>query len=245
MNCRDVDELDAAFALGALDADERRAVLDHLETCPEPHTGIRELAGAGLALAAGERPVTPSPELRGRVMATIAATPQDHAGMAPAPAEERPSAFDWLRQAAWPRAAGFGALAAALVLAVGAGALWVQLGERDRALTAVAEALASGETAHRVEGEAGRGFVIETPGEGSTLVLGEVAALPADRLYELWLIDAGGTPVAVGTFTQDAGPVVVAVERDLADFAIFAVTIEAERVAAPSGAPVMAAEIGG
>jgi anti-sigma-K factor RskA len=243
MNCRDVDELDAAFALDALDAEERRAVLDHLATCREPHTGIRELAGAGAILLAAEPPVAPSAQLRDRLMATVARTPQEHAVADGSAAVERPSPLGWLRQATWPRAVGIGAVAAALVLAVGAGTLWSQLGERDRALAAVAEALASGQTAHRVEGEAGRGFVIETPGEGATLVLGEVAALPADRLYELWLIDAGGTPVAVGTFTQDAGPVVVAVERDLTDFALFAVTVEAERVAAPSGTPVMAGSV--
>jgi anti-sigma-K factor RskA len=245
MNCRDVDELDAAFALGALEADERQAVLDHLATCREPHTGIRELAGAGVVLSAAEPPVAPSPRQRDRLMATIARTPQDHTAAASPAADERSSALAWLRRAAWPRAVGIGALAAALVLAVGVGALWGQLGERDRALAAVADALAGGETAHRVEGDAGRGFVIETPGEGATLVLGEVAALPADRLYELWLIDAGGTPVAVGTFTQDAGPVVAAVEQDLADFALFAVTVEAERVAAPTGTPVMAGSVEG
>jgi HAMP domain-containing protein len=138
-----------------------------------------------------------------------------------------------------------GALAATLVLAVAGGALWSQLGERDRSLQAVAEALANGEAAHRVEGEAGRGFVIETAGAGATLVLGEVAQLPPDRLYELWLIDAEGTPLAVGTFTQDAGPVVVRVEADLADFAIFAVTVEAQRVDAPTTTPVMAGELTG
>lgn len=247
MNCRDVDELDAAFALGGLEADERRAVLDHVATCAQPHAGIRELAGAGAVLAAGLTPVEPSADLRARLMTTIAATEQEGAtpviqSPAPAPA---PAALSWWQRPAWPRAVAIGALAATLVLAVAGGTLWTQVGERDRALQAVADALANGETAHRVEGDAGRGFVIETPGAGSTLVLGEVAALPSDRLYELWLIDAEGTPVSVGTFTQDSGTVVVAVEDDLGDFAIFAVTVEAERVDAPTGAPVMAGELEG
>lgn len=247
MNCRDVDELDAAFALGALEADERRAVLDHLATCPEPHATIRELAGAGGVLAAGLTPVEPSRDLRARLMTTIAATAQE--GAAPVPPvvtpEARPAAVSWWRRPAWPQAVAIGALAAVLVLAVAGGTLWSQLGERDRALQAVADAMASGETAHRVEGDAGSGFVIETPGTGSTLVLGEVAALPSDRLYELWLIDAEGTPVSVGTFTQDSGPVVVAVEDDLADFAIFAVTVETERVDTPTGTPVMVGTLEG
>jgi anti-sigma-K factor RskA len=245
MNCRDVDELDAAFALGALEPDERSAVVDHLRTCTEPHASIRELAGAGDAISAAEPPLAPSPQLRNRLMTTIEVTPQEHA-VGALPAVQQPaSLLDWLRRGSWPRAVGIASLAGLLALAVGVGTLYSRLGERDRALAAVADALASGETAHRVEGDAGRGFVIETPGEGATLVLGEVADLPVNRLYELWLIDADGNPVAVGTFTQDAGPVVVMVEQDLHDFALFAVTVEAERVAAPSGTPVMSGPLEG
>jgi anti-sigma-K factor RskA len=246
MNCRDIDELDAAFALGALEADERRAVLDHLATCTEPHESIRALAGAGTVLAAGLTPVEPRADLRTRLMTTIAATPQEGVAepASPKPAPQ-PSALSWWRRPAWPRAVAIGALAATLVLAVAGGAVWSQLGERDRSLQAVAEALANGEAAHRVEGDAGRGFVIEIAGPGATLVLGDVAQLPPDRLYELWLIDAEGTPVSVGTFTQDSGPVVVPVEDDLSDFATFAVTVEAQRVDAPTSTPVMVGPLEG
>ena len=262
MRCQDVDELDAAFVLGALDPDEDRAVREHLATCGEPHVALRTAADPGLFLAASLTPIDPSPALRDRLMTTIATVPQEGAAMEPdaraagateslaraAGVPTTPAAgglFDWLRRPAWPRALALGGMAAAIVLAAATGSLWSQLGGRDAALAAVSQALASGETAHRVEGEAGRGFVIETAGGGSTLVLGEVAALPADRLYELWLIDAGGTPLAVGTFTQDAGPVVVAVERDLAEFTTFAVTIEAARVDAPTGTPVMVGSLEG
>jgi anti-sigma-K factor RskA len=86
--------------------------------------------------------------------------------------------------------------------------------------------------------------VVDTPGEGAALVVADLAGLPADRLYELWLIDASGAPVAVGTFnpTEDA-VIVVPVERDLTGYATFAVTVEAERVAAPSGSPVMISDL--
>lgn len=261
MRCTDVDELDAAFALGALDAEEDRAVREHLATCREPHLALRAAVDSGLLLAASLAPLVPSPMLRDRLMATIASVPQDAAPEADAPQAPRvgeaPRAtvptsrrseggfFNLLRRPAWPRGLALAGVAAAVVLAVATGALWTQLGTRNAALDAVGQALASGETAHRVEGEAGRGFVIETAGGGSTLVLGEVAELPEDRLYELWLIDAGGVPLAVGTFTDDAGPVVVAVERDLTDFTTFAVTIEAARVDAPTGTPVMVGSLEG
>jgi anti-sigma-K factor RskA len=133
------------------------------------------------------------------------------------------------------------------VLVVGAWNLTLQsqLDQRDRTLRAVAAAISGSDIAFRVEGSAGRGYVVDTPGVGAALVIADLAELPADRIYELWLIDGDGTPLAVGTFTASSDAVaVVQVERDLAQFATFAVTVEAERVDAPSGAPVMVGSLG-
>src|SRR5206468_5697571 len=44
-----VDELAAAFALGALDADEARAVAEHLTSCQEPPKEARAALGASMA----------------------------------------------------------------------------------------------------------------------------------------------------------------------------------------------------
>ena len=123
------------------------------------------------------------------------------------------------------------------LVAVGAWGVTLQsqLAERDRALRAVADAIAAGETAFRVEGSAGSGYVVDTPGSGAVLVVANLASLPADKLYELWLLDAAGTPVAVGTFRPaDDEVAVVQLERDLAGFTTFAVTVEASRVDAPT-----------
>ena len=65
-------------------------------------------------------------------------------------------------------------------------------------------------------------------------------SLPSGDLYEMWLIDAGGTPLAVGTIDQSNPDLVVAtLEQDLAGFAIFAVTVEPERVRPRPAHPVM------
>jgi hypothetical protein len=51
--------------------------------------------------------------------------------------------------------------------------------------------------------------------------------------------------VAVGTLTSTEDAVaVVQLERDLSGFSIFAVTVEAERVAAPSSDPVILGVLG-
>jgi anti-sigma-K factor RskA len=238
-----VDELGAAFALGALEPDEVRAVRDHLATCTEPHAELQSLLGADAVLAMSLEPVEPSPALRERVMASIERTAQERAPAVRPPAAEEPPRrggwLDWLS----PRVARPLAIAAvAALLAVGAWGVTLQgqLAERDRALRAVADAIAEGETAFRVEGSAGRGYVVDTPGSGAALVVADLAALPADRIYELWLLDAAGTPVAVGTFRPtDAEVAVVSLERDLAGYMTFAVTVEASRVDTPSSSDLV------
>lgn len=242
LDCGAVDELGAAFALGALEPDEARAIAEHLASCPEPHAELRALLGAGAALALALEPVPPSAGLRQRLMATIERTPQDRRAGEPQPPARR-GWLDWIS----PRVARPVAVAAVVSLvAIGAWnvGLQSQLADRDRALRAVAAAISGGEAVFRVDGSAGRGYVVETPGTGAALVIADAAALPADRLYELWLLDADGAAVAVGTFTPSGAAVaVIAVDRDLAGYATFAVTVEAERVDAPTTTPVILGDL--
>jgi anti-sigma-K factor RskA len=245
-DCRDVDELAGALALGAVDADEARAASEHLETCAEPHTELRSLLGADAVLAAGLEPIQPSAGLRDRLMESIGQAPRATVEAAPDEPRERTARrgwLDWLSpQLARPLAV------AAVVAAVALGAWGVtlsgQLGERDRALRAVADAIAGGEVAYRVEGDAGRGYVVDTPGSGAAFVVADVGELDAGKLYELWLIGADGVPVDVGTFRPTGEAVaVIPVEEDLAGFGTFAVTVESERVDSPTLPIVMAGEL--
>jgi anti-sigma-K factor RskA len=242
----DVDELAAALALGAVDADELRAAREHLETCPEPHAELRSLLGADAVLTAGLEPIQPTAALRDRLMQSISDAPQASRAATPAPADaEQPRRgwLDWLS----PRVArplALAGVAAAIALAAWGFSLSGQLDERDRALQQVADAIAGGEVAYRVEGDAGRGYVVDTPGGGSSFVVADVGALDANQLYELWLIGADGVPVDVGTFRPGGDAVaVIPVEQDLAGFTTFAVTIESQRVDAPTLPIVMAGEL--
>ena len=245
--CDRADELGAAYALGALGADEAHAVEQHLASCVEPHAELRDMLGADQALAASLEPVAPAAALRDRLLATVARTPQEHRSEVPAaPAVDEPERrgwFDWLS----PRLSRpLAAAALVALLSVGAWnlSLQSQLSQRGRALRSVADAIAGGGVAFRVDGSAGRGYVVDTPGSGAALVVAGLTSLPADRLYELWLIDASGRPVAVGTFVPSDGSVaVVAVDRDLIGYATFAVTVERQRVAAPTGTPVMIGDL--
>jgi len=246
-----VDELGAAFALGTLEPDELRAVIEHLESCPEPHTELRSFVGAGEVLAASLEPVSPTTGLRDRLMGTIAATPQEHIRattpvapvVAPGTERRRGGLLDWLS----PNLAR-GLSAAAVVVAIAFGiwnvSLQGQVSQRDEALRAVAQAIASGQTAFRVSGAGGSGYVIADKNGTASFVGANLAPLKADEIYELWLIGPDKKPVAVGTLTPSGAVAVVPLERGISGFGVFAVTAESHRVDAPTSQPVMTANLG-
>ena len=240
MGCAQVDELAGAYALDAVEPDEERAISEHLATCDRPHDEARELIGAGGAMAVHEEVVLPNPALRERLMATVAATPQEHRPAAVMPMPERTPSRPWWRLQ--PLAAGIAAVALAVAIGLGAWGLNLnaQLAEREDALRAVANA----EAAYAVAGSAGSGWVIESE-EVAHFVAEDLAELPAGHIYELWLLDAAGTPTAVGTMEDPDDLVVVALEHDLGGAATFAVTVEPHRVEAPTSDPVLVASLEG
>jgi anti-sigma-K factor RskA len=247
MNCERTDELAAAYALGAVDPAEERAISAHLAGCPEPHAEARALVDAAAAVPLQLEPVRPDARLRARLMATVAATAQDHRPAA-APAirregasEPRPIGRSWW-QVGSPLMAAMAA--GALALAVGLGAwnisLQQEIASRDAALRTVAGA----DDAHQVTGSVGSGWLLETDGEAVFVAEG-LASLASDRIYELWLIEPDGVPVAVGTVDRVDDVTVVPLERDIGEATTFAVTVEEERVDAPTSDPVLVASLEG
>lgn len=256
LDCAEVDELGAAYAIGALDPIERVAVDEHLASCPQPHAELRGMLGADEALAASVEPMPPSPALRDRLMATIATTPQEGAAAAigPAPAapvvaaSERSWSDRWLGWLSPPLARGLAAAAVVVAIALGAWNVSLQgsVATRDDQLQAVAAAVSGGQAAFRASGSVGSGYVVEDGSGHASLVVAHLAPLEANRIYELWLIGADNAPVAVGTFDGSSAPVaVIPLERGLGGFTTFAVTVESQRVSAPTSKPVMVATLGG
>jgi anti-sigma-K factor RskA len=247
LDCARADELAGAAALGALDQDESRAVTHHVATCDQPHAELRALLGSDAVLALALEPITPDPALRERVMASVAATPQAHrSAIAPA-GDSAPSArrswLDWSSVGLWR---GLAAATAVVIIALGAWNIGLrqQMAVQNAALAAIAEVVLGGQPAYSVTGLAGSGYIIDSDGPGATFLVAGLEELPSGDIYELWLLDAAGTPLAVGTIeVADPGLAVVALEQDLSGFALFAVTVEAERVDTPTGDPVMVGAI--
>jgi anti-sigma-K factor RskA len=73
MRHEDYKQLLALEALGALDADERRTLEEHLSSCDECRAELRELCDASASLAYTVAPVVPPPALRARVLERVRA----------------------------------------------------------------------------------------------------------------------------------------------------------------------------
>lgn len=242
--CEKVDALAGAIALGAIDPDELAASAAHLTTCDQPHEELRELLGADRTLAFVLEPREPSEELRERVMASVGARGKARSGARGSVAGGRLRGLDWSSVGLWRGVA----LAAVVVLLVGAVAwagLRQQVASQEAALSAIAEVVSGGAPAFAVTGPAGTGYVIDTEGPGASFLVAGLTEPPGGDIYVMWLIDAAGTPLAVGTIEASSGDLTVAsVEQDLTGFSVFAVTVEAGPVAAPTSEPVMAGQVG-
>lgn len=243
IDCDAVDELAASYGLDAVDAAEDRAISAHLVTCDRPHAEARELIGVAGLVPAGFEPMAPSTALRDRLMATVASTPQEHRPVAraeprsivEAPAPRRA----WWQFGPLPAALAAGALAAAVGLGAWGFTANSQLAEREDALRAIASA----DAIHAASGSAGSGWVIESDGQ-AMFMAEDLADLPEGQLYEFWVIDADGNAVAAGVLTDASGVALVTLERGLEGAALFAVTVETERVEQSTNDPVLVAALG-
>ncbi|HUF02168.1 MAG TPA: anti-sigma factor [Gaiellaceae bacterium] len=228
-------ELTAAYALDALDPDERRAYEDHLVGCERCQAELAALWGTTEALAVGASGAEPRPELRERILAAAHAEPQVVVPLEPQ------------RRRAVPVLAAAAALAAAIALAVG---LWgagvsSNLDEARSALErerATASILAD-PGARTVALQAGDGRLVVAPDGRVVVVLAGLDPAPEGRTYQLWIVPGGDIAAATsgGLFTGGDAIDVALVNGTVSDGDLVAVTVEREGgVNAPSSDPVVA-----
>ena len=101
-----IEDLAEAYALGALEAEERQLVEGHLETCSECTSLLREHLEVAATLALAAPPMDPPHHLRGQIMAQL--VPEEHVVAEPEPATAGGSGW---RRARWiiPAAASLAA----------------------------------------------------------------------------------------------------------------------------------------
>jgi anti-sigma-K factor RskA len=204
-----IHELSAAYALDALDADERGEFEEHLRHCPECREAVASFQETASALAHHVEMPPPPPSLRDRILEQAR--------------RERPNVVPLRPRWIFPATATVAAVAACAAIGLGiwAATLNNRLGERPEAV-----------------GLSGaNGSLIVSPAREGTLVVRNLDPAPAGKTYEAWVIK-GGTPLPAGTFTG-GGRVAFVLTRPVPDCAIVAVTLErAGGVAKPTTTPL-------
>jgi len=239
-----IREMAAGYALGALTPEEARQFEAALAQSPELRREVAEYreVNALLAVTATARP---GAELRGRIMARVAG----EAG----PPRRNPTTRRWLTPVA---------LAAMTVLAVGLG---LRVRGLDREVQRSNAALAT-TTANLARREATLDALLTAQFELTVVQLTAVGAeapgiqffwnrrsnqgvlhafrLPpaaAGKVYQLWLIPRGGSPIPSQTFTSaaDGHALVEAFQLPVDGFETAAITVEPEGGSATPTLPIL------
>lgn len=216
----DLHHLAAAYALDALDPDEREAFEAHYPTCDVCRGEVEQFRETARHLAESTA-ATPPASLEEAVMAEVARTRQLP------PSDRR---VESLEQRRTRRVTGqmLAAAAAVAVVLLAAGAM-VLVGRGGS--SPVEDVLAAPDAivttlSSTPDGGPGTFQVVWSPERDRVAVIANGLPDPgADRVYELWAI-VDDTPVPAGLFRPDEGGVRATSDLDDADPAAWGVTVE-------------------
>ena len=211
IGCDEVNELAGVYALDALEAEERDAVREHIESC-ELHEEFASLRATALSLVAAAPSREPPVDLRDRIMRSVGEPPvraQQDSPAGPAPRRVQ-------RLFAWPRAAPY-SLAAVLAVVAIVLAVWnVTLQGPDDGVT----------VSRSAPGDSPHTRLVYLPAERLALLTVEgLDAAPEGHIYQLWVI-RDGTPSGAGLFNTADGRESIVLEIELASDDLIAVTLE-------------------
>lgn len=220
-----IHDLTAAYALGALDADEEERFEEHLATCERCREELAKLRDPVAALAYGVESPAPPPALRERILEAARA--------------ERSNVVPIRRRL--PAALGaVAAVAATVAIALGLWAASVS-DDLDRERSVVAILADPQATSIPLEGATGR--VVVTDAGDAALVVSGLATAPKGKTYEIWVIEDGRT-LPAGVFDATRERDVVRLTRPLPPGGGVAVTVEDDGGAdAPTSDPIFTAGV--
>jgi anti-sigma-K factor RskA len=210
-------DLSAAYALDALDNDERRRFEAHLADCPRCREDLDSFRTTAAALAVAEPASEPPPELRGRILDAARA---ERANVVPL----RP------RRSWWAPAA-----AVATAVAVAAGVWGVvlsnRLSDRDDALAVLSD---PGARRLPLSGAGDASLVVASSGDAA--ITGDFRAAPSGKEYEAWIIT--DRPHRAGMLGS-GGHKILLLPSSLSKGTTVAITLEREGgVDAPTSKPL-------
>jgi anti-sigma-K factor RskA len=217
--------LAGAYALDALDDDERAAFEDHMNGCPDCAEEVRSLRIASAELSHISA-TPPPPQLRTHVLSAIKQV------------RPLPPVVDnviALRQARATRSLWQMLAAACAVIAIAVSAWGYQQNRDARRHVAVAQdsavdTLLKASDATVVTGPIGSGkaTLVYSKSQSRVVLVGHgIPALAKNKTYQLWTISPDSAATSVGLFTPDAGGNVdVPAKADLAGAAKMGISIE-------------------
>lgn len=236
---KDPTSLTGAYALDAVSDAERAVLEEYLRGSEATRNEVTELQDTAVLLGLATAPVNPSADLKARLMAQVAVTPQlapvtAAPSAAPAAPAQTPTRTEIKAQQRWfsRTAIAITAAAAAVAIIIGGGVLVSNLGNNTEAPIS-----ATGIQAIRAADDAKQADAAISTGGTATLVWsGEMAQaaliaegmkpLSDDQVYELWYIN-DGVPRPAGTFTVgEDGSVSQVLEGDMQAGDLVGVTIE-------------------
>ena len=218
MEHAEIRDLVAAFAIGAVDDEERREIERHLRTCDECRG---EFEGYESAMGAMASTVEPVPLPNGFADRVVSQAIGDEK-------EERARYRRW-----WTRIAI--GMSAAVIAAVIAIAGTVIEGRNDAERERRVLALLSGDEGISITGAEDVLARVAPAAEGSQFAIAGVDEAPEGRTYQLWLMRGESCPsaeptecelVSAGTFDTENGVALVDLDHDVEDWENAAVSIE-------------------
>ncbi len=201
--------LTGAYAVDALDPDERTAFEGHLAGCSDCQDELRGLTETAARLGAAAA-VTPPASLKAAVLGQIGNVRQ----LAPLPQLVDDAALAPVVRLRPGRGPALLTVAASVLglIAVTLGVLLAQNKSQTAELTARSQEVARVVTASDARSfggdiaGGGRGAVVISDSEGKAVLLASsLPSPPGGSIYQMWFIDSAGKAVSAGTFAPDAG----------------------------------------
>jgi anti-sigma-K factor RskA len=234
MERAEIHELSAAYALDALDAEEREAFARHLAQCAECREAVAAFQDVAADLAYDADAPPPSPVLRDRILQQARG---DGANVVALPRRR------WALPVA--AAAAVAAGVAALALSFWAADLSQQLDDQRAAahLSEEAVAVLADPDTRRIALEGADGvLVLDDEAATGWLVVRGLESAPEAMTYEAWVIE-DGEALPAGLFRGGGVSTVVELTRPVPAGAVVAVTVERSGgVEAPTQDPIFASD---